>query len=82
MNPDGGTNKILWIVDAESSSPADLVIAAHPLGSPSPTIAVRVPGVRSYPSIVNLPTPGCWQLDLTVGSSRATVEVLVGPPTT
>ena len=77
VNPDGGSNKILWIADGGPAE--DLVIAAHPLGAVSPTVRFRFPGVRSYPSLVDLPTPGCWQLDLAIGSSRAAIDLLVGP---
>jgi hypothetical protein len=42
-------------------------------------VRFNFPGAGSYPSIVDLPTPGCWQLDLAIGASRATLDLLVGP---
>ena len=32
-----------------------------------------------YPSILNAPSPGCWQLRLRTGRIRATMHVLVQP---
>jgi hypothetical protein len=78
INPDGGANKILWIAHNDSSG--DLAISAHPLSAPSPVVRFDVPGGGSYPSLVDLPSPGCWHLDLTIGPARATMDLIVGPP--
>lgn len=78
VRPGGAANKILW---ASNTGPAgDLVVTAHPLGASSPIVRFRFPGVRSWPSLVDLPTAGCWHLDLAAGSSRATIDLLVANP--
>lgn len=73
--PDGATNKILWMSD----TPADggLLIAAHPLGASSPVVRFNEPGVLSFPSIIDLPYPGCWQLDLSAGTTHGSIDLLV-----
>jgi hypothetical protein len=66
--PDGSRNtKILWIVDA--SNPSDTAtITGVKMSSPRETFqqtfslaGSATPGAN-YPSIVNVPTPGCWQI--------------------
>jgi hypothetical protein len=74
-SPSGPSNKILWVTDG--SPGANLVIAAYPAGSASPPIHFSFPATGlDYPSEIDLPTAGCWQLEL--GSSGATIDVLVG----
>ena len=66
--PDGGRNtKILWIVDASTSS-ATATITGVKVSSPHETFQQTLtlagsatPGAN-YPFIVNVPTPGCWQI--------------------
>jgi hypothetical protein len=66
--PDDGRNtKILWIVDASTSS-ATATITGVKVSSPHQTFQQTLtlagsatPGA-DYPSIVNVPTPGCWQI--------------------
>jgi hypothetical protein len=73
--PDGGRNtKILWIVDA-SNSPATATITGVKVSSPHQTfqqtltlVGSATPGAN-YPSIVNVPTPGCWQIQFNGASS-------------
>jgi hypothetical protein len=60
--PTNPANKILWIVRTPGSG---LTIRATPLRSPTPVVTVRVndsAGPETYPSYVNVPTPGCWHL--------------------
>ena len=66
--PDDGRNtKILWIVDASNSS-ATATITGVKLSSPHQTLqqtltlAGSATSGANYPSIVNVPTPGCWQI--------------------
>lgn len=77
-----GMNKVLWISDLEPSG--TLRISAHPLGSGTPVVNFSLPVASTpagnYPSEINLPTAGCWQLHLTVGSTIATIHLLVGSP--
>jgi hypothetical protein len=73
--PDGGRNtKILWIVDA-SNSPATATITGVKVSSPYQTFQETLtlagsatPGAN-YPSIVNVPTPGCWQIQFNGAAS-------------
>ena len=48
---DGSTNKILWVL----REPVPFVVEGRPSGKATPV--VTVPG---GPSIVDVPTPGCW----------------------
>lgn len=66
-HPTDPANKILWVV-REPRDGADLVVTAHPLSSSTPTVTVREPANSEpgeiYPSIVDVPTPGCWAFTL------------------
>jgi hypothetical protein len=59
-------NKILWVSRVTPQPGSDLRIAAqrmqgtHPLGVPVSRTVMGGPG----PSIINLPTSGCWRLTL------------------
>jgi hypothetical protein len=60
-------NKILWVMRRLRDG-ADLDISGHPLGHSAPVVQVHLspnsnPG-EIYPSIVNVPTPGCWHFTL------------------
>jgi hypothetical protein len=75
-SPSGPSNKILWVTDGGLG--ANLDITAHPDGSASPSLHFSFPAAgRDYPSEIDLPTPGCWELDL--GSTGAAMDLLVGP---
>jgi len=52
---DGSTNKVLWVL----RDPVQFVVEGRPAGKPTPV--VTVPG---GPSIVDVPTPGCWSFRL------------------
>lgn len=73
--------KVLWISHGEQSG--HLVIKAHPLGATSPVATFDVPPASSpagnYPSGIELPSAGCWHLDLTIGSAHAAIDLLVAP---
>ncbi|HEV3096438.1 MAG TPA: hypothetical protein VG104_04775 [Candidatus Dormibacteraeota bacterium] len=76
-HPDNPTNKILWVVRTPRSGA--LTIDGHPLGAVTPAIHERddansSPG-QIYPSIVDVPTAGCWQSDLRWANSQAQVEL-------
>lgn len=59
---DGSDNKILWV--SKMAAPVgDLVVEARLEGSGT-TQTRRVQGGPG-PSIIDLPTPGCWELTLT-----------------
>ena len=77
-HPENPTNKILWIVRLPRNG-SDLVILGHPAGAASPIVKVTKPADSGpgeiYPSIVDMPTPGCWVLDLAWAGHAATVEL-------
>jgi len=64
--PKDHNNKILWVARAPTNPGSDLRIAAQLM---SGTTAIGAPVVRRViggpgPSIINLPTSGCWRLTL------------------
>ncbi len=73
--PDSNRNtKILWILDA-SNSPDTATITGVKVSSPRETFQQTLslagsatPGAN-YPSIVNVPTPGCWQIQFNRAAS-------------
>jgi hypothetical protein len=66
----GRNNKILWVSRVEH--PGDtLVVEAH-LNGTGPAVRREVPGGPG-PSIIDLPSAGCWKLDLTWSGNRDAV---------
>src|SRR5205823_1602155 len=61
---DGTNNKVLWVA---KSGPPNFVVEAHPLDAAQPVVTIA-----GGPSIVDLPTPGCWTFHLTWGLSGQT----------
>jgi hypothetical protein len=79
--PDDPGTKILWI---NTVAPRGrLAIRAHPSAGASPVITLDVEPASApdgnYPSMIDLPTPGCWRLELTLGAAHATIDLLVAP---
>jgi hypothetical protein len=75
IRPDGSSNKILWV----TQSPTDqLTIVAHPLNATGPKVAIDYPttGGNQTPSIVDLPSPGCWSFQLKWGGVQTTRALL------
>jgi len=74
-------NKILWIVRSPRDG-SDLTINAHPEGSATPVVKMVQPADSGpgeiYPSIVDVPTPGCWVFDLAWASHHATLALPYG----
>ncbi len=66
-HPDNPSNKILWVVGL-------------PRNGSSPTITQSQPADSSpgeiYPSIIDVPQPGCWHFDLAWAGHKASVELL------
>jgi hypothetical protein len=77
-SPTTRANKILWVVGLPRDG-AVLVVTGHPMGVSSPTIRASFPADSSpgeiYPSIIDVPTPGCWRLDLSWAGHTAAVEL-------
>jgi hypothetical protein len=80
--PDGGATKILWVIRAGAVGPV-LVITGHNRTGAGRTQqafpAASGGGVAGtpYPSIIDVPTPGCWQFRLRSGQVRGTVTMRV-----
>jgi hypothetical protein len=76
--PENPANKILWVVK-EPRGDSDLVITAHPLEAAAPTVRQREPADSGpgeiYPSIVNVPEPGCWAFTLEWNGNKDTIEL-------
>ena len=53
------SNKILWVTQTATTQ---LRIVARPLDASSPTVTLKYPSTagNQTPSIVDLPSPGCW----------------------
>lgn len=79
--PDGSSNKILWVTETPTT---DLTIVARPLGATNPTVTLKYPTTagNQTPSVVDLPSPGCWSLQLHWGAvhpSSASLDLWVLP---
>jgi hypothetical protein len=80
--PDHTAAKILWVV-RHSGVGQQIEIAGQNLTGAGMVqqradgVAPAAPGYREFPSIVELPTPGCWRLTLTSGAAMASVIFLV-----
>jgi hypothetical protein len=81
-HPTNPSNKVLWVV----RFPRDmhpLTVTARFGADPSKLVrfsrsADSSPG-EIYPTSIDLPTPGCWQLALAWGPHRASIDVRVDP---
>jgi hypothetical protein len=71
----GRNNKILWVARVGWGAP--LQIQARLTGSD--LSATRTVDGGPGPSIVDLPAPGCWSLDLTWGEQRDHVQLEYAP---
>ena len=61
---DGSNNKVLWVI----REPAPFVVEGAPVDRTEPVITV--PG---GPSIVDVPSPGCWRFQLKLQSDHRLV---------
>src|SRR5215475_915773 len=76
-NDDGRNNKILWDMrDARDGQP--LLLTARPLAGGS-AVNFSFPANASpgeiYPSIVDVPAPGCWHMTLQWNGHTATIDL-------
>jgi hypothetical protein len=67
--PDGRSTKILWVLTV-SPPPESVVMTGVKVSSPHESFQQTFPMAGApgpgwdYPSIVDIPTPGCWQLQV------------------
>ena len=76
-HPENPANKILWVVDDQDAS--QLQITAHPAGMTQPTVSQSQPRASPgaiFPSIVDVPQPGCWHFDLSWSGRAVSVDLL------
>ncbi len=78
--PNGTNDKILWVI--ENSQAANVVdISGKALTNPQEAFDQTFPVADSpadnYPSIIDVPAPGCWQATITSGSVTGTMTVWV-----
>src|SRR5438105_15763542 len=77
-HPENPSNKVLWVVRTPRDG-SPLTIDGHPLGATEPRVHLAQPANSGpgeiYPSIVDVPTAGCWQFDLRWAHSDAQVEL-------
>jgi hypothetical protein len=70
--PDAG-NKILWVA-RQTPAPADVLKIRATLEGSTRQTTVDL-GTAPGPSIVEMPAPGCWHLELTWGSHQDSVDL-------
>ena len=77
--PDGATTKILWRIQ-NAATGGELVVKGKNLSLPGSTFRQTFPSTGGdIPSIVAVPTAGCWHFDLQSGSDQATAIFWVLP---
>lgn len=70
-------NKILWVGRLLDDGPQDLLVQGT--SDTGASMEDTVPGGPG-PSIIDVPSPGCWTFSLTWGSHGDVVHVPYGPP--
>jgi hypothetical protein len=72
------TNKILWVVRTPNGG-QPLTITARHVSAGQPVVRVQLPADSGpgeiYPSIIDVPAPGCWQFTLQWPHASATVDL-------
>lgn len=74
--PDGSTTKILWIVEYPQSS-SSLQIDGMSLSNSEKTFHQTIAGEGEIPSIVVVPSAGCWRLQLSSGDAHGSIILWV-----
>jgi hypothetical protein len=74
--PDGSATKILWIVDHPQAS-GPLQIDGTNLSDPGKTFHQTIAGEGEIPSIVVVPSIGCWRLQIVSGNTNGTIILWV-----
>jgi hypothetical protein len=76
-------NKILWIVRTPRNG-RPLKVTATPIRQSKPVVRVQVPADSTpgeiYPSIIDVPTPGCWRFQLEWAGHRSTMTLAYQSP--
>jgi hypothetical protein len=77
-HPENPSNKILWVVRTPRRG-STLEVDGRPLGAAGPTVHQSQPADSSpgeiYPSIVDVPDPGCWRFTLRWATGRVEVDL-------
>lgn len=69
----GANSKILWLIDGPPDGPMTLLARNRDTGS---EVSATVEGAGNYPSIPELPEPGCWDLTASIdGEARLTITI-------
>lgn len=78
--PNGTNDKILWVIE-NSQATNEVKIRGAALSNPRETFDQTFPVAASpadnYPSIIDVPAPGCWQFTITSGPVIGTMIVWV-----
>jgi len=82
-SPSGRSNKVLWIV-RKIRGGFPLQINGHLLSASSRAVQLTVPADSGpgeiYPSVIDVPTAGCWHFELQWGENQASVDLLYSAP--
>jgi hypothetical protein len=75
--------KVLWILQhTPDPSPYHMTVAGTPLtgrGGFTQRLTHSAFGGHQFPSIVDVPNPGCWRLQVAAGTLHASVVIRVEP---
>ncbi len=66
--PDGTHNKVLWVI---RDGAARFQVQGHPLGRSQPVVSIA-----GGPSIVDVPTAGCWTFQASWGSNPSRTSII------
>lgn len=82
--PTNPANKVLWIMRLPRHG-SELTIKARPLHANAPLVTIVEPADSSpgeiYPSYVNVPSAGCWQLSLRWAGHADSIDLPFRPRT-
>jgi hypothetical protein len=77
-HPANPSNKVFWVVGLPRNGTA-MQLTDHPVGKSTPAVRDSIPADSSpgeiYPSIVDVPEPGCWHFDLRWAGNKAAIEL-------
>ncbi len=77
-HPTNPSDKILWVMRRPRDG-SSLTVVGRPLGNAAPEVTVTEPPDSTpgeiYPTIVDVPLPGCWQFTLSWNGNHDTIEL-------